>query len=98
MALATILSNKLSHAAPIGLAEKTAKGALAAGHTGAAAASASSAQWSLVSAVERQFSMLKLGWFAAGAISAILFLGACGVVVHTFITHDRPVQSVHESR
>jgi RNA polymerase sigma factor (sigma-70 family) len=97
--LATILSTRFVEAAPVGLAERvaasalsrtaltTGSGAAAVGATDAGCASANS--FSIARTVERQISMLKLRIVAAYALSAAVFLGACSVVVHKLIFHDR---------
>jgi hypothetical protein len=106
--LATILSTKFVQAAPIGLAERVAATALSqcalAAGSGAAAADCDaggahgsapsfSPSISIAQTVERQISMLRMRWFAAYALSAAIFLGACSVVVHRLIFHDRGTDS-----
>ncbi|CAN5465364.1 hypothetical protein BH09PLA1_BH09PLA1_16770 [soil metagenome] len=110
--LATILSTKFVHAAPIGMAARVAAtavsgvatgvGALAAGSGGAAASGADHSigapslsdsgthnSFSIAHTVERQISLLKLRVFACYALSGAIFLGACGMLVHKMIFHDR---------
>jgi hypothetical protein len=107
--LATVLSTRLVEAAPIGFAQRVATtalehatAALTAG-SGAAAVSADATthlpSFSIARTVERQISMLKLRLFAAYALSAAVFFGACSVLVHKLIFHDRggsqPSSHVH---
>lgn len=93
--LAAILSTKFVQAAPIGLAERVATTALA---HGALAAGTGAAAATIAQTVERQISMLRMRLFAAYALSAAIFLSACGVAVHKLIFHERgdsPAAQVH---
>jgi RNA polymerase sigma factor (sigma-70 family) len=95
-ALANILQTRIVHAAPLGLAERVASTALAGCGEGLSLASQGLAQ-----SVSTKLALARAGTVACWAASFAIFCGACGLVVHRFITaptSEPPVENVrHEA-
>ena len=93
--LATILSTKLSQAAPIGLAAHVATTALSQAPCGRLRGGGRERRGpSLPRVVHRPnrrttYFAVAFAWFACYAISGAMFFGGCSLLVHKLIFHDR---------